>query len=44
MDQKKIIRNLKALNSAIEDYLDQLDMAGDEKEEKGKKKPEDKED
>lgn len=33
MDKKEILVNLKALNSAISDYLDRMDMAEvDEKE------------
>lgn len=37
MDRKDILVNLKALNSAIADYLDRMDMDCDEGD--GEKKP-----
>lgn len=43
MDQKELLKKLKALNSAIEDYIDNIDMAeADEK--PSKKSDENKED
>lgn len=43
MDQKELLKKLKALNSAIEDYIDNIDMAeADEK--TSKKSDENKED
>lgn len=46
MNQKELLKKLKALNSVIEDYIDNIDMAeADEKcDEKSDKKTDDKED
>lgn len=39
MDQKELLKKLKALNSAIEDYIDNIDMAeADEKPSKSEEK------
>ena len=39
MDKKEMLAKLKALNEAINDYLDNVDMAeGDEKPKKSEKK------
>lgn len=44
MDQKEMLAKLKAINSAIEDYLDKVDMSEAEEESKksGKDKKEEK--
>lgn len=44
MDQKELLKKLKALNSAIEDYIDNMDMAeaDDDKPTKKSEKSEDK--
>lgn len=45
MDKKEILVNLKALNSAISDYLDRMDMAdADDKECKKESTKKEKED
>lgn len=40
MEQKELLGKLRALNSAIEDYLDKLDMDEGEKKEPKKSKEE----